>query len=256
MHPAVRELKNIEGRFFATFDTWLGLMLAAFSRDDPAYLKLLEPYGPRVHGKPHAADHFAHALGAIHAEMRQDNERGVIRDHLGEIYEAEGGADKDMAQFFTPMPLCEMMARMTLDDTVPEDARIADPACGSGRMLMACVPLRPRGYFFGVDKDPTCAKMAALNMLWRNVDSDIVWGDCLRLKAHGGWMTHRTALGGVVAPFGPERAQALLEASVGANADMRPSPAAKPVQNSLQETETGVQATIIIPKRGQFEMDV
>jgi len=29
-HPAVLELKKIEGRFFPKFDDWLSLMLAAF----------------------------------------------------------------------------------------------------------------------------------------------------------------------------------------------------------------------------------
>jgi type I restriction-modification system DNA methylase subunit len=53
---------------------------------------------------------------------------------------------------------------------------------------MVCIRFPTRGYYFGVDKDPTCAKMAALNMLWRNVDSHIVWGNSLSLKAHGRWM--------------------------------------------------------------------
>jgi type I restriction-modification system DNA methylase subunit len=142
-HPAFLELKKIEGRFFPKFDDWLSLMLAAFERDDPAYLKVLERYGPREDGTPHPADHFAHALGAIMLEMRKDNEAGVIRDHLGEIYETEGAAEREMAQFFTPMPLCELMARMTVDDSAPENARIADPACGSGRLLLACTVFGP-----------------------------------------------------------------------------------------------------------------
>ncbi|WP_169309574.1 N-6 DNA methylase [Rhodomicrobium vannielii] len=70
--------------------------------------------------------------------MHQDNADGVIRDHLGDIYEAERAAEREMAQFFTPMPLCELMARITIDENAPEDARIADPACGSGRLLLAC----------------------------------------------------------------------------------------------------------------------
>ena len=45
-HPAVLELKKIEGeRFFRKFDDWLGLMLAAFQRDDLTYLKILVSIG-------------------------------------------------------------------------------------------------------------------------------------------------------------------------------------------------------------------
>ena len=159
-----------------------------------------------------------------------------------------------MAQFFTPMPLCELMARMTIDETAPENARIADPACGSGRLLMACIRLRPRGYYFGVDKDPTCAKMAALNMLWRNVDSHIVWGNSLSLtgawrlddEQHHAWRDRSGASGRILR-------RTLLEASVRAM-ETSPVPAEK-VEAGVPET-----ATADIPKlvnvRGQFEMDL
>lgn len=96
---------------------------------------ILERYGPWEDGKPHPADHFARALGVILQEMQKDHDAGVIRDHLGEIYETEGAAEREMAQFFTPMPPCELMAQMIVDENAPEDARIADPACGSGRLF-------------------------------------------------------------------------------------------------------------------------
>jgi type I restriction-modification system DNA methylase subunit len=107
-------------------------MPAAFERDDPRYFKILERYGKREPGKPHPADHFAHALGAIILEMQKDNQAGVTRDHLGEIYETEGAAEKEMAQYFTPMPLCEFMAQMIIDDQAPENARIAELTCQNG----------------------------------------------------------------------------------------------------------------------------
>lgn len=252
-HPAVLELKKIEGeRFFRKFDDWLGLMLAAFQRDDPTYLKILERYGPREDGKPHPADHFARALGVILFEMQKDNEAGVIRDHLGEIYETEGAAEREMAQFFTPMPLCELMARMIIDDNAPEKASIADPACGSGRLLLACIRLRPNGVFFGVDKDVTCAKMAALNLLWRNVNATIIWGDCLRVKANGGWMTAQTSLGGRVEAFDAARAQMLLEDSINA---LRAAPQPSPLPASVVEVKPSREP----PKEdkgGQFSMDL
>ena len=251
-HPAVLELNKIEGRFFPKFDDWLSLMLAAFQRDDPTYLKVLERYGPREDGKPHPADHFARALGAIMLEMQKDNETGVIRDHLGEIYETNGAAEREMAQFFTPMPLCELMARMTIDDSAPEKACIADPACGSGRLLLACIRLRPNGVFFGVDKDVTCAKMAALNMLWRNVNATIIWGDCLRVKASGGWMTAQTSLGGRVEAFDAARAQMLLEGSINAFMAAPQPPAAPAITPDPKPDDVPPKED----KGGQFSMDL
>ncbi|WP_041787788.1 hypothetical protein [Rhodomicrobium vannielii] len=61
-HPAVRELRKIEGRFFQKFDDWLDLMLSAFSRDEDRYMATMSRYGPRVPGTDHPGDHFAHAL--------------------------------------------------------------------------------------------------------------------------------------------------------------------------------------------------
>lgn len=253
-HPAVQELRKIEGRFFRKFDDWLDLMLSAFGKDEERYMATIGRYGPREPGKPHPADHFAHALGAIYLAMHQDNADGVIRDHLGEIYEAEGAAEREMAQYFTPMPLCELMARMTIDENAPEDAHIADPACGSGRLLVACIKLRPCGQYFGVDKDPTCAKMAALNMLWRNVDSRIVWGNTLTLQGHSGWMTTSTALGGHIQAFGPEVAQSLLEGAL--KAMQAPAPS---VETSLAEdgnAPAAEEAPKMVNVRGQFELDL
>jgi hypothetical protein len=37
-----------------------------------------------------------------------------------------------MAQYFTPMPLCEFMAQMIIDDQAPENARIAELTCQNG----------------------------------------------------------------------------------------------------------------------------
>jgi len=99
-----------------------------------------------------------------------------------------------------------------MGDDIPEDARIADPACGSGRHLIASSRKRPNATFFGTHLDHTCAMMTTLNMLYRNLNSYVVHGDSLRLLAHGGWMTRGTALGSVVRPMTQEQAQVFLEA--------------------------------------------
>jgi predicted HicB family RNase H-like nuclease len=89
--------------------------------------------------------------------------------------------------------------------------------------------------------------MAALNMLWRNMDSHIVWGNSLPLKAHGGWMTTSTILGGQIRSFGPDVAQDLLEASVRAM-ETRPV-AAEKVEGDMPETATAERALRPSPSR-------
>jgi hypothetical protein len=182
--------------------------------------------------------------------MMEDNTAGVIRDHLGEIYEIEGQSEKGFSQYFTPMPLCELMASLTIDENAPEDARIADPACGTGRLLLACIKHRPRGYYMGIDVDRVMAVSCALNLLWRNVRGDVIWGNTLSLQARGGWTLSSTALGGQIRCLPVERAQALLEASV------RGMEAA--AEKSLPIAVGNETPPIIVGKlgkRGQFEMD-
>jgi hypothetical protein len=90
--------------------------------------------------------------------------------------------------------------------------------------------------------------------LWRNVDSHIVWGNSLSLKAHGGWMTSSIMLGGQIGSFGSEVAQNLLEASVRA---MENKPvAAEKAEASEPKAEIDEGSSRLINVRGQLEMDL
>lgn len=93
-------------------------------------------------------------------------------DLLGTFYEAISSRSKSQAlgQFFTPETVCDMMAQMA-GPTVDEGAgkRINDPACGSGRTLLATHVLAPGNYLYGDDLDPMCAKMCAINFALHGV---------------------------------------------------------------------------------------
>lgn len=86
-------------------------------------------------------------------------------DPLGELYEAMAGRSKTsgFGQFFTPPDVCDMMARMQLEGSGMAKRRINDPACGSGRTLLAANAIVPGNYVYGEDLDPICARMAAIN---------------------------------------------------------------------------------------------
>ena len=100
---------------------------------------------------------------------------GGPADFLGEIYEGEGFSDKKYGgQFFTPWHLCEAMALLTIGHEDPEVAfagkpvvRVAEPACGAGRMVFAFAKavadggLDPgaRVWFDATDLDRTCQQM-------------------------------------------------------------------------------------------------
>ena len=93
---------------------------------------------------------------------------GYHNDVLGEFYE-ENLYKKGAQQFFTPWPICQFMAKSVADESkknpVDRPLRILEPACGSGRMLLAALKeFGPKQEYYGVDIDPVCVKMTALNM--------------------------------------------------------------------------------------------
>jgi type I restriction-modification system DNA methylase subunit len=91
------------------------------------------------------------------------------------------------AQFFTPEPVVELMAALTMPEAVADDAIVHDPACGSGRMLVAGIRRNRFATFIGVDTDVTCVHMAALNCLVRNAETYVVHGNSLSLETWGGF---------------------------------------------------------------------
>ncbi len=84
-------------------------------------------------------------------------------DYLGQfLAETRGGGWNPNAFFPTPMPVCEMMARMTQSNTDFRTAAMLDPAVGTGRMLMVgsnfCLQL------FGQDIDPLVVLISKINL--------------------------------------------------------------------------------------------
>lgn len=116
-------------------------------------------------------------------------------DALGEIYECITSSKKSSAlgQYFTPQPISKMMAAINDPlDTATGTLRIADFAgCGSGRMLMAMAERvelnRWRHFFFGVDLDNVCVKMATLNCTFNSIPAWIIHGNGLSDKVYGGY---------------------------------------------------------------------
>lgn len=101
-------------------------------------------------------------------------------DPLGDIfmYRISHGHN---GQFFTPEHICDFMARIT----DPSKERIADPCCGSGRLLLAALKIsRENGYepqLYANDISITCSKMALLNILINCAGGEVTCGDGLKL---------------------------------------------------------------------------
>lgn len=168
------------------FSDMLTMVICAFSmlKQEELYLKTIKPY------KRTELDSFGNAFAALVVEMTGDGS-GMV-DVLGEYFMEFLSFGRN-GQFFTPMNICDMMAR--INNPVTDTSRILDPACGSGRMLMAMAKLNRYATFYGADCDSNCAKMAVINMCLNSMYGEVAWMDSISNKWYGGWKIERTIHG-------------------------------------------------------------
>ncbi|WP_442577827.1 N-6 DNA methylase [Mesorhizobium sp. ASY16-5R] len=225
-------LDRIAGRghgFSKVYDDYLSLCCHALAKQEREYMEITKRYPNDRKVGEREADLFAEAFAAWQMALKDE-----YRDYLGEIYESRVSLGEN-GQFFTQESLCELLAAMTTKK-LEDGQRVYDPACGSGRTLLAATRRNRLASFHGVDLDLRCVKMTALNMLCRNVNGEVVWGNALTLKAYGGYEYHRTPTGGVLEWFGENRAQQLIVQGLTEKIE-QPKKAPEPEPEAPQESE-------------------
>ena len=126
---------------------------------------------------------FSEAFGALVIEM-DGNGSGMV-DILGEYFMEFLSFGRN-GQFFTPMHICDMMA--IVSNPVQDNSRVFDPACGSGRILMATAKINRNAYFYGADFDSTCAKMTVINMCLNGMFGEVAHMDSIANRWFAGWV--------------------------------------------------------------------
>lgn len=199
--PVVEKLEQIE-RYghsrYDIFNDWLDLMLYSLQEDDENYLGVVDKYDNDMSDGQRPVDLYAEAFGELQYGIAETE-----ADLLGVVYEELGMDSDQFGQYFTPHNLCRLKADMVID--VDEDRddpyTVADPASGSGRLLLHAaksIPDDVDAVFYGKDKDATCAKMTALNLCMFNLDGYAVHGDSLTLDRYRVWRTRATPFGGEI----------------------------------------------------------
>ncbi|MBK6284897.1 MAG: SAM-dependent DNA methyltransferase [Draconibacterium sp.] len=170
----------------SVFSDFLTLLMCAFSlgQREEEYLKTIRKYE-----KPEAYK-ISEALAALTVEMTGDG-TGMV-DVLGDYFEQHLSYGRN-GQFFTPQHLCDMMARL-MNPTTPLE-RILDPACGSGRMLMAMAKVNRFATFYGADNDRNCACMCAINMCLNGMYGEVAWMNSITNQFYAAWQIHPTVKG-------------------------------------------------------------
>lgn len=111
-----------------------------------------------------------------------DNDGTGFHDALGDLFMEHLSFGKN-GQFFTPQPICDMMAMF--QDSPQDGQTVCDPACGSGRTLLAMAKRNRNLVFFGSDIDLLCVKMAALNLFLNSLTGEVAWMNTLSLEHWG-----------------------------------------------------------------------
>ena len=121
-------------------------------------------------------------------------------DFLGELFQELELASKWHGQFFTPYPICKMMASITLD-TKPfvngGVVSISEPACGGGAMIIAaCEHLHEQNINYqrqlkitATDVDLTACHMAYIQLSLLGCNAVVVHGNTLSLEEWGHFVT-------------------------------------------------------------------
>lgn len=114
-------------------------------------------------------------------------------DVLGEVYMnyIAGTMKKHWTgQYFTPMHICDFMARIT-DPGENGGESVMDCACGSGRMLLAANAVHPGNYCCAQDLDRICCLMTVCNFIIHGINGEVVCGDSLNPADYrDGWRTN------------------------------------------------------------------
>ena len=112
------------------------------------------------------------------------NRKGKWCDVLGTIYEKfylNKNKAGELGQFFTPTGVCELIGKIMGEKNNPTST-VNDPACGSGRTLIAhhMMSESKKHYYIAEDVDSLMCKMCALNMMIHGMHGHVVCHDTLK----------------------------------------------------------------------------
>jgi len=197
-------LKAFEGLFTSlsyrygyerVFDDFLDLVICCFAmqRYEEQYFEIIGRYEKRH------VEIFPKLLAELTLVYDKLSESGAWCDPLGDFFESNTSnfGKSAMGQFFTPEHVCTLMAELQGNPK----GRINDPACGSGRCLIAIDRLDPQNrfdnFYVAQDLDSRCVRMCAINFVMYGMKGAVIHMDSLGLKIYGGYRVYlpETGLG-------------------------------------------------------------
>lgn len=233
------------------FEDFLACVVCALSNQqmEDDYLKIVaKGYGNGEVGR-RGVESFARALATLVELMEKTR-----KDILGDLF-AGGITYGEAGQFLTPESICSLMARISIDENevVAEDGRsrsVADPCCGSGRMLLAAAELQPGWLFVGQDIDLRCVRMTTINLALRNRFGFVIWGNSFTNEQRLIYRTGFNMYGGVIRYARPDEVNAMLADGTSTSEASVDHATAESVTTSAVEASS-TKAIVLHPARGE-----
>ncbi|MBM7408748.1 N-6 DNA methylase [Methanococcus maripaludis] len=169
-----------KSRAFTDFITMVTCALANPTMEKE-YLDVVKRY-PRKKNEnigEGAIDIFPRMFAVLVDEMDKVSDEKT--DILGDLFQ---GAITfgEHGQFFTPDPVCRLMADIVAIGQQINEPYVNDCACGSGRTLLATARHSPNAIFVGQDIDYRCALMTSINFALYGLNGYVIWGNTLSWK--------------------------------------------------------------------------
>jgi type I restriction enzyme M protein len=163
------------------FEDFLTICICAFTQNiltgksfyENEYMSIIEPYKANK-----TLQYFPELLAELVMYMEENKDNSQGNDLLGEFFQQEITHGRN-GQFFTPFNICSFMGQIVSNEDT-KSLNVLDPACGSGRMLtaMAQNAIIPHRYY-GVDIDPLCVKMTAINLFLNGLRGEVICANAL-----------------------------------------------------------------------------
>lgn len=219
MDNTVKELKKLIYSFGATYkpsDVFRDFVelaaLAIFNsymRDDDWEIREERYHTIRREYKEEAFKIFPELLGVLASGCIRAVNVGSYEDFLGELYMDLGASNERNGQYFTPMSVSRVMAKLVGIDTAEKLEKqrfvsLLEPCCGSGANLLAFaehiadsgkVPTLHMAAV-AVDIDVLCVWMCFVQCHFYGIPAKIIHGDSLKNEFHTAWRTVHWLRGG------------------------------------------------------------
>ena len=158
------------------FSDFLSIVVAtmAHGTQEKQYFEVINRYNKEE------LENFSRLFGELLVFYNKNIDDKNWCDPLGTYYEILAGNYKRAAlgQFFTPKALCDLMAQLTLKkDQFGKE--INEPACGSGRAVLAAHTFAKGNRYVCQDRDLICCQMTAINLAFHKVDAVVYCMDTL-----------------------------------------------------------------------------